>query len=218
MGYPKVFAIDGTVASGKSSVGRALAVLLGYRFVDTGLFYRALAFCAIQKKIESTDQLALIEMARITKFSLSPDGEKIFLGNDDISAELRSPQVEKIVSAIAKIPGVRQELLAVQRAIANQGNVVMVGRDIGSKIVPDAAKIFLTATIEERVRRRFVELKARGFSVTEEMVKKDVVARDKQDVEREEDPLIVADGAIVISATNMTISEVTELIIEKFSN
>lgn len=216
MSYPSVFAIDGPVASGKTSVGRELARRLGYRFVDTGMLYRALAYCSIQGKINPVDEDLLVQLVRGTRFSLSLDGETIFCENVDVTDQLRTPEVEEIVSVIAKIKDVRFELLGIQRDIAGAGSIVMVGRDIGTIVIPHAAKIFLEASIEERTQRRFMEIQAKGLSVTQDEIRRNLKARDALDSERVEAPLRVAEGSFVISTGESDVAGVTEKILQAF--
>ena len=216
MSYPSVFAIDGPVASGKTSVGRELANRLGYRFVDTGMLYRALAYCSIQGQINPLDEDLLVQLVRDTRFSLSLDGETIFCENVDVTDQLRTPEVEEIVSVIAKIKDVRLELLGIQRDIAGEGSIVMVGRDIGTIVIPHAAKIFLEASIEERTQRRFMEIQAKGLSVTQDEIRRNLKARDALDSKRIEAPLRVAEGSFVISTGESDVAGVTEKILQAF--
>ncbi|MBN86146.1 MAG: cytidylate kinase [Dehalococcoidia bacterium] len=217
MPYPSIFAIDGPVASGKTTVGRELARQLGYRFVDTGMLYRALAYCSIQAQINPSEGKRLVQLAHETRFTLSAAGEMIFCDGVDVTEHLRTPQVEEIVSLVAKVKAVRQELLGIQRSIAEEGNVVMVGRDIGTIVVPDAAKIFLEASLDERIRRRFTEVQAKGSELSRERIKLNLQSRDTIDSERDEAPLRVAEGSVVIPTGENDVEGVVGHILQAFT-
>ena len=159
MTFPSVIAIDGPVASGKTSVGKALASLLGYRFVDTGMMYRACTLMALRAGIDPDDQVNLGIMAEATslQFVASPDGDRLLANGEDVTDDLRTPEVQEAVSLVAAVSEVRVAMVSEQQHIAEDGRVIMVGRDIGTKVLPHAVKLYLDASVAERVRRRFVE-------------------------------------------------------------
>ena len=212
----KVVAIDGPAGAGKSTVSKIVATRLGYTYIDTGAMYRAVALKVLESKLPLTEE-AIIEAARDVEIDQqSADGvTKTFLDGRDVSTEIRTPEVSKIVSPVAKVGFVRQRLTELQRKMATRGGVLMDGRDIGTVVLPNAdVKIFLTASVTERARRRFEELKAKGFDVNLSEIEKDIATRDKIDSEREIAPLKQADDAILLDTTALTIEEVTAKIIE----
>ena len=211
----KVVAIDGPAGAGKSTVSKIVAARLGYTYIDTGAMYRAVALKVLESKLPLTEA-AIAGAARDVEIDQqSVDGvTKTFLDGRDVSTEIRTPEVSKNVSSVAKVGFVRERLTELQRKMATRGGVLMDGRDIGTVVLPNAdVKIFLTASVGERARRRFEELKAKGFDVKLEEIEKDIATRDKIDSEREIAPLKQADDAILIDTTDKTIDEVVAAII-----
>lgn len=216
---PRQIAIDGPVASGKSAVGSLLARRLGYRFVDTGLMYRAVALLALRRGISPEDGERLAEAARRLELDLRWDpetgGTRVLAGGEDITAHLRSPEVEKVVSAVSARPEVRRVLVERQRRLAEDGPVVMAGRDIGTVVLPDAdLKVFLTASAEERARRRYLERLARGEAADYEAVLAEVRRRDEYDSTRPVAPLRPADDSLVLNTDGLTLQQVVEKLVE----
>lgn len=212
----KVVAIDGPAGAGKSTVSKTVATRLGYTYIDTGAMYRAVALKVLENKSPLTEE-AIIEAARDVEIDQqSVEGmTKTFLDGRDVSTEIRTPEVSKIVSPVAKVGFVRERLTELQRKMATRGGVLMDGRDIGTVVLPNAdVKIFLTASVGERARRRFEELKAKGFDVNLSEIEKDIATRDKIDSEREIAPLKQADDAILIDTTDKSIEEVVAAIIK----
>ncbi len=212
----KVVAIDGPAGAGKSTVSKIVATRLGYTYIDTGAMYRAVALKVLENKSPLTEE-AIIEAARDVEIDQqSVEGmTKTFLDGRDVSTEIRTPEVSKIVSPVAKVGFVRERLTELQRKMATRGGVLMDGRDIGTVVLPNAdVKIFLTASVGERARRRFEELKAKGFDVNLSEIEKDIATRDKIDSEREIAPLKQADDAILIDTTDKSIEEVVAAIIK----
>lgn len=212
-------AIDGPVASGKSAVGSLLARRLGYRFVDTGLMYRAVALFALRQGVDPADGERLAEVARQLDLDLRWDPEtgetRIVVGGEDVTDHLRSPEVEKIVSAVSARPEVRRVLVERQRRLAEDGPVVMVGRDIGTVVLPDAdVKVFLTASAEERARRRYLERLARGEAADYEAVLAEVRRRDEYDSTRPVAPLRPAPDSLVFDTDGLSLEEVVEKLAE----
>ena len=211
----KVVAVDGPAGAGKSTVSKLVAGRCDLTYIDTGAMYRAVALNVLEKKLPLTEE-GIIEAARDVEIDQqSVDGlTKTYLDGRDVSTEIRTPEVSKIVSPVAKVGFVRQRLTELQRKMAERGGVIMDGRDIGTVVLPNAdVKIFLTASVEERARRRYEELKAKGFDVELSAIEKDIATRDKTDSEREIAPLKQADDAVLIDSTAMTIDEVTNKLI-----
>lgn len=208
-------AIDGPVASGKSVVGRLLARRLGYRFFDTGLTYRAVALAALRRGVDPEDDERLTELARSLDFDFKSDPEtgevRVRVDGEDVTGLLRSAEVEKIVSAVSARPGVRRVLVEHQRRLAEAGPVVMAGRDIGTVVLPDAEiKVFLTASAEERARRRYLERLGQGEAVDYEAVLAEVRRRDEYDSTRPVAPLQPAPDSIILNTDGLSVEEVVE--------
>ena len=200
----KIIAVDGPAGAGKSTVSKIVAARLGYTYIDTGAMYRAVALKVLQsgKPAEVVIQDIDIKL---------DDAARIFLDGREVTKEIRTPEVSRGASDVAKFGFVRQKLTELQRAMAIQGKVIMDGRDIGTQVLPNAdLKIFLTATVEERARRRFEELKAKGLAVDFAQVVKEISLRDKQDSEREIAPLAKAEDAILLDSTSLTIEQVVQ--------
>ena len=211
-GLPEVsaIAIDGPVASGKTSVGRIVARRLGFRFLDTGLMYRAVTLAALRRRIAFDDEAALADLASSIDMSPRECGgrERLLVDGEDVTAALRGPAVERGVSLVSKVSGVRAALAASQRAIAAQGPIVMVGRDIGTVVLRDAPlKIYLDASIPVRARRRFMELEAWGAGVEYEQVVRELGRRDKIDSERLDSPARPAGDAFRIDTDERSVEE-----------
>ena len=217
-----VIAIDGPVASGKTTVGRALAKRLGYRFVDTGLMYRALTWVALDRGISVEDEQALGHLASQTDIEVrsasldSAEGSaQVLVDNVDVTPWLRSAEVEQAVSLVSAVPAVRRALVAKQRRIAQEGNVVMAGRDIGTVVLPDApAKVYLEATTEERARRRLREQEKAGWSASAEEVLESLERRDSLDRQRADSPLRAADDAVRVLTDGLSVEGVVERVLE----
>jgi cytidylate kinase len=200
-----MIAIDGPVASGKSTVGFELAKTLGYLFLDTGVMYRAVALAVIEKGIEVEDEESVGCLAREVVIDVLPPSKNdsrmydVQMNGKDITWQIRQPKVEEIVSPISSYREVRKELTIQQRKIGLKGNVIMVGRDIGTVVLPDAdLKFYLEASVEERARRRFEEIKQRGGSTDLKIILKSLKERDRIDSTRKLAPLVPAKDAIVV--------------------
>jgi len=203
----KIIAVDGPAGAGKSTVSKIVAQKLGYTYIDTGAMYRAVAL----KSTRSCEDLVDI----IDDINIELDDKaRVFLDGAEVTKEIRTPEISKLASDVSKFGFVRKRLTDLQRQMAQRGAVIMDGRDIGTQVLPNAdLKIFLTASIEERARRRFEELQAKGQTVNLEAIKNEIALRDKQDSEREIAPLKQADDAILIDSTNLQIAEVVEKIL-----
>lgn len=206
-----IVAIDGPAGAGKSTVARAVADALGVGYLDTGAMYRALTLVALREGVPIDDGPALAEMAREHPVSLEngPAGVRVMMRGDDVTMAIREADVTAAVSEVAAHPEVRHEMVARQRQIMGHGDWVCDGRDIGSVVFPEAeVKVFLTASVDERARRRHAELTARGERVDLRVIRDDVARRDHADSSRAASPLVVADGAVVVDTTGMGIDEV----------
>ena len=213
MPYPSVIAIDGPVASGKTTVGREVARRLGSQFVDTGVFYRAVTLAALRRRVPVDDPEALTALAESLELCLAHNGEGMLVDGEDVSGELRTPEVDASVSPVAQTAGVRRAVLGPQRETARGGNVVMVGRDIGTVVLPGSAKVYLDASVEERAHRRALELQAQGASRSEADVRATLERRDAIDSQRSEAPLRAAADAYVVATDGLGVQDVVELVL-----
>ena len=211
-----VVAIDGPAGEGKSTVSQLAAKKLGYTYIDTGAMYRAVAWKTLQQEKEVTDEL-ILDVVKDINVRLHYDGNKtvVVVDDVDITGEIRTPEVSHIVSQVAALGPVREKMVDLQRKMAAEGGVLMDGRDIASHVLPNAdVKIFLTASIDERAKRRYKEMKEKGFDVELDKLKADIRARDKADSEREISPLVRVDDAVLLDTTGMSIDEVVAEIIK----
>lgn len=212
-----VIAIDGPAGAGKSTVAKRVAERLGFLYVDTGAMYRALTLKAVESRIDINDTVRLIELANRTSIQLenSPEGAlKVLLDGRDVSRQVRQPRVTRSVSEVARIKGVREAMLKLQRRLGMAQDSVLEGRDIGTVVFPDAQKKFyIDANSEERVRRRYKELKEMGNDIAISEVEVDLSKRDAIDSGREFAPLKKADDAVYIDTTDMTVDQVVEKVL-----
>ena len=209
-------AIDGPASSGKSTVAKILAKDFAYTYLDTGAMYRAATYIALQHQISpeaSSQLLDLLDQYPIS-FGRSEIGEQlVFVGDVDITHPIRENEVTNAVSAFAAIPAIREKLVAFQQEMAQQGGIVMDGRDIGTVVLPQAElKIFLVASVDERAERRYKENIAKGIETDLETLKEEIAARDYKDSHRETSPLKPAEDAIYLDTTGLSIQEVVEKI------
>ena len=207
----KIIAVDGPAGAGKSTVSKIVAARLGYTYIDTGAMYRAVALkcnaeCAM-RNAQLNNEL-IIDVTRDIDIRLD-EAARVFLDGREVTAEIRTPEIGRGASDVATVGYVRQKLTQLQRDMAAHGNVIMDGRDIGTQVLPNAdLKIFLTASVEERARRRLDELTAKGLQADFANVVKEISLRDKQDSEREIAPLAQADDAVLLDSTSLTIEQV----------
>lgn len=215
-----VIAIDGPAAAGKSTVARTVAEKLGALLFDTGALYRVIALLALRGNVNPHDERALCQLARSTRIEIRPpsvpDGRlfDVLIAGEDVTWRIRDPEVGGIVSQVSEHAEVRAALLPLQRRIAASGPVVMVGRDIGTVVVPDAGlKIYLDASPEERARRRYAESRVRDSAITLDEVRQETLSRDAIDTARATAPLRAADDATLVQTDEMDIDEVVAVII-----
>ena len=210
-----VIAIDGPSGTGKSAVAQRLAARLGYSYVESGAMYRVVALLALETGAALHDGEALGRLAAAAdiRFETKGSGNRLFLGNRDVTEAVRSPEVTQASSQVSVHAAVRTELVARQRALGREGGIVMEGRDIGTQVFPDAdLKIFLDATPEVRSERRFGDLSGAG-GITQAQVLQEMQERDRRDRGRELSPLVPAEDSIYIDTTRLTVEEVVERIL-----
>lgn len=213
---PTIIAIDGPAASGKSTLGAALAQKLGYLYFDTGVMYRAVTWAALKRGLDINDEQAVTQLAQELDIDVTEptqaDGRlcSVWCDGVDVTWATRTPEVDANVSAVSAYPGVRAAMVAQQRHIGQRGRVVMVGRDIGTVVLPDAPlKIYLDATAEERARRRFEEVCARGGETQSyEEILAAMKRRDAYDSSRATAPLKPAVDAVIVDSTNLDVAQV----------
>jgi len=214
-------AIDGPVASGKTTVGRTLAQRLGYRFLDTGGMYRAVTVVALHDRVNLDDQTTLSTLAENMRIEIinSSEGDRLLVNDLDVTDKLRDRDVDQNVSQVSAVRGVRVALVRQQKDIGKRGSIVMVGRDIGTVVLPDArAKVFLDASVEVRANRRFIEIQNSSGTLTYQNILDDLIKRDQIDSQRSESPLEPADDALILDTRDMTIEQVVESIMNELSN
>ncbi|HYY55723.1 MAG TPA: (d)CMP kinase [Pyrinomonadaceae bacterium] len=210
---PMIISIDGPSGAGKSTLGRMIARELNMLYIDTGAMYRAVAYAVIESGVSTADRAAVALLADNAEINLAgdPDSLRVTLDGRDISDEIRSEEVSHTSSVISIIPEVRRALVRRQREMGRRGSVVLDGRDIGTVVFPEAdVKFFLTAAPEERASRRYEEDRLRERDVTFEETLSDINMRDQRDSTREDSPLAIAEGAVVIDSTELSIEDVFE--------
>ena len=208
-----IIAIDGPSGAGKSTLSKLLAQRLGYLNIDTGAMYRAVALAASRKGVDIDDAAGLGRLAQQVQigFRRSCSGEQVYLDGEDVSSAIRTPEISMLTSRVAACAAVRQAMVDLQRQMGEQGGVVLEGRDIGSVVFPAAeVKFFLSASAQERGRRRFAELCSKGLAVDLEQTIAEVEARDAADSGREHAPLVQPADAVVIDATSLDIAQVLQ--------
>lgn len=210
-------AIDGPAGAGKSSISKKVAKKLGYVYIDTGAMYRTVGLKAVRCGIETTDSEGVGSILADLDIDIRHEGveQYIYLDGENVSDKIRTPEISMAASNVSAIPAVRVAMVDMQRKLAQNHDVVMDGRDIGSFVLPDAEiKIFLTASVEARAKRRFNELIEKGEKVDFEDVKAEMIQRDKNDSTRAVSPLVVADGATVIDTSLLSFDESVNTVIE----
>ena len=211
-------AVDGPAGSGKSTITKLVAKSLGFNYVDTGAMYRALTYNFLSNGLDELEEEKIKELLSKTDFKVEyVDGvQYVYVNDEEVSDKIRTSEVSKFTSLFAKSPSVRDFLIDTQRNLANTNNIIMDGRDIASVVLPNAdVKIFLTASVEERARRRVLDFERQGIeNVDFEKVKEDIKARDWQDENRDIAPLVKVESATLIDTTSLTIDEVVEKMTE----
>ena len=211
-----VIAIDGPAGSGKSTVSKLVAKALGIVYIDTGAMYRALTLKAMRKKIDLKDEEALTNLAKSTNIDLKEESGalKVYLDGEDVAGFIRTPELTNNVRYIARVPGVRAEMVTLQRSIGERYGAALEGRDIGTVVFPDADyKFYLDADPDERAKRRYKELVAAGQKIDLADIKNDVIKRDESDMQRSVGALKKAPDAILVDTTKLSINEVVEKIL-----
>ena len=211
-------AVDGPAGSGKSTITKMIAKDLGYNYVDTGAMYRGLTYDFLKNNLTELDEKKIELLLSKVKFEVKfiDRVQYVFVNDEDVSEKIRTAEVSKFTSLFAKSPAVREFLIDTQRNLAMSNNIIMDGRDIASVVLPNAdVKIFLTASVEERARRRVLDFERQGVvDIDFDKVKADIAARDYQDENRDIAPLVKVDDAVLIDTTNLTITEVVEKMTE----
>ncbi len=210
-------AIDGPAGAGKSTIAKATAKELGYLYIDTGAMYRAIGVAVMDRGYDpkcADDVIKTLDSIHMD-VTAKEDGQHILLSGEDVNGKIRTPEASMAASAVATIPEVRYKLVEIQRGLAKQGGVIMDGRDIGTYVLPDAeVKIFLTASVETRAKRRYKELLEKGEKCTLDEVISDMEARDKQDSEREFAPLKRAEDSVLLDTSDKTLKQSVQALIK----
>ena len=210
-------AIDGPAGAGKSTIAKIVAEALRFTYIDTGAMYRAVTYKAMNENIQLHDAAAIENMLKSTTITLKPSeqGQLVFIDGEDVSQAIRSNEVTSNVSEVAAHANIREILVAMQQKLAENGGVVMDGRDIATHVLKDAElKIFMSATVEERARRRYLDNERRGIESTIESLQQEIALRDKLDSEREASPLIQAEDALFLDTTHLSIDEAAQEILK----
>ena len=211
--------LDGPSGSGKSTIAKALADKLGITYLDTGAMYRAVGYYMLENKIDVSKEEDVVPHLDEIDLVVKDEGkQEVILNGKDIAGSIRTPEISMAASTVSKIPAVRLKLVELQRKMASQYSMILDGRDIGSYVLPDAEyKFYLTADVEVRAKRRYLELKNKGEDVSLSQVKEQMIARDEQDSSRAFAPLCVPTGAYVIDTSNLGIDEVLDIVINKIN-
>ena len=209
-------AIDGPAGSGKSTIARCIAKKLDYLYLNSGAMYRAITLLAVRKGVPSTDVPMLVQLAHDCRIDFAENGQVTLLNGVDVSDKIRTPEVNRVVSDISKIPELRHEIVKQQRELGANGGIIAEGRDVTTVVFPNAElKFYLDASVEERARRHFAALNAKGISCTLEQMEANIRMRDETDSSREHSPLRTAEDAIIIDTTTKTINQVVKIIMEQ---
>ena len=206
-------AVDGPAGSGKSTVAKEIAKALGILYIDTGAMYRTVGMACLKKGIDPADEGAVVASLDDLDMKIFPEagGQRILLDGGDITSRIRTEEIGKAASSVAAYQKVREKLVEIQQGLAKEQSVIMDGRDIGTKVLPDAeVKIYLDASVEERAKRRVGELEAQGKTADLEIIREEIAQRDYQDMHRENSPLCRAEDAVNVDTTGLDIPAVTE--------
>jgi cytidylate kinase len=213
-----VIAIDGPAASGKSTTAKLTAEKLNYLHIDTGAMYRALTLKVIENNVDPEDETSVYDTVKncVIEFDRNKNAMLVFLDGKNVTEAIRNREVTRNVSAVSSYKKVRQLMVNEQRRLSEGGGVVLEGRDIGTVVIPNAdLKIFMVASVEERVKRRQKELAEKGTNVDYDKLVKDIIDRDTKDSKRTESPLRKADDAIILDTSNLTINQQVDFIVDK---
>ena len=206
-------AVDGPAGSGKSTVAKEIAKALGILYIDTGAMYRTVGMACLKKGLDPADEGAVVASLDDLDMKIFPEagGQRILLDGEDITSRIRTEEIGKAASSVAAYQKVREKLVEIQQGLAKEQSVIMDGRDIGTKVLPDAeVKIYLDASVEERAKRRVGELEAQGKTADLEIIREEIAQRDYQDMHRENSPLCRAEDAVNVDTTGLDIPAVTE--------
>ena len=206
-------AVDGPAGSGKSTVAKEIAKALGILYIDTGAMYRTVGMACLKKGIDPANESAVVASLDDLDMKIFPEagGQRILLDGEDITSCIRTEEIGKAASSVAAYQKVREKLVEIQQGLAKEQSVIMDGRDIGTKVLPDAeVKIYLDASVEERAKRRVGELEAQGKTADLETIREEIAQRDYQDMHRENSPLCRAEDAVNVDTTGLDIPAVTE--------
>lgn len=210
-----IVAIDGPAGAGKSTVARLVAQRLDYVYIDTGAMYRAVTLEAMRHGVELDDEEKVAAIANNIDLAFAEGNTVIKVDGQDITEAIRTPEVSRLVSRVSQIGGVRRAMVNLQRQLASQGGVVLDGRDIGNHVLPHAdVKVFLTASIQERAKRRWLEMLQKGYKVELDELAEEIACRDRMDCEREISPLVKAADAMLIDTTSLSVEGAVDSIIE----
>ncbi len=213
--YQMTIAMDGPAGSGKSTVARGIAEKLGLLYLDSGAMYRAVTLLALQEGL-AADSPKLIDRVKACHIEFTDNGKTILLDAEDVSLQIRTPAVNRLVADVAKIPEIRREIVKHQQRIGDEGGIIAEGRDLTTIVFPNADfKFYLDASVTERAKRRFAELQAQNENATLAAVETEIRERDQKDTTREHSPLRAADDAIIVDTTDKTIEEVVDFIIAR---
>ena len=219
-----IITIDGPAGSGKSTIANILSKELGLKYIDTGAMYRALTLLALENNLDFQDEESILKLAKKTKIELDyrvtdeKGFTKIKLNGIDVTDKIRSKEVGAAVSIVSKLSGVRRYLVKMQRSIAKGNKTILEGRDTGSIVCPNAIlKVFLTANLGERVKRRKLQLEEKKQEIKVKLIRDEIINRDKIDSNRKDSPLIIPENGVIIDTTNMSINEVVEMIRKIYS-
>lgn len=210
-----IITIDGPAGAGKSTVAREIARRLGLLYLDTGAMYRAVTLKALRLGLTPQDEEKIAQMARETDISFGENGRRVFLDGEEVTEEIRTPQIDKVISDYVKIPSLRRVMVERQREIGRKGGVVAEGRDMGTVVFPEAdLKIYLDASPSVRAERRWRELRERGIEADLEEIRQDMMERDFKDAARREGPLKPALDAVIIDTSDLTVEQVVQRILD----
>ena len=209
-------AMDGPAGSGKSTIAQRLAEKLDYLYLNSGSMYRAMTLLSIRKGGDSTNVSMLTELAKSCRIDFLDNGKTTLLNGEDVSDLLRTPEIDRAIVAIAKVPEVRHEMVQQQRRIGKNGGIIVEGRDVTTVVFPNAdLKFYINASVEERAKRRFAEQKAQSIDTTLERVEQEIRERDQMDESREHSPLRTAEDAIIVDTTKMTINQAVNFVLNR---